>query len=80
MNDDETNLHETNLYDEDGVLRAILVEPPNVIATKRLSIDMPVALHRRFKSVCAAAGLIMVEQVLVAIEERAAELERKHMK
>jgi hypothetical protein len=28
MNGDETNLHETNLYDEDGVLRAILVEPP----------------------------------------------------
>jgi hypothetical protein len=41
---------------------------------------MPFALHRRFKSVCAAAGLTMVEQVLVAIEERAAELERKHMK
>jgi hypothetical protein len=38
---------------------------------KRLSIDMPVNLHRRFKRACT-----MVAEVLAFIERRTAELER----
>jgi hypothetical protein len=43
---------------------------------KRLSIDMPANLHRRFKRACTAAEKVMVAVVLVFIERRTAELER----
>jgi hypothetical protein len=43
---------------------------------KRLSIDMPVSLHRRFKVACAATDKVMVEEVLAFIERRTAELEK----
>jgi hypothetical protein len=44
--------------------------------TKRLSIDMPVSLHRRFKGACGKAGLTMVDEVLVLIEHRTGEIEK----
>ena len=43
---------------------------------KRLSIDMPVNLHRRFKRACTAAEKVMVAEVPAFIERRTAELER----
>lgn len=44
---------------------------------RRLSVDMPDDLHRRFKVACATARLSMVGEVLDFIERRTAELERK---
>jgi hypothetical protein len=43
--------------------------------TKRLSIDMPASLHRRFKMACTKHGLTMVGEAIELIERRAAELE-----
>jgi hypothetical protein len=60
----------------------ISTEPQNHIPTrvvaepmKRLSIDMPASLHRRFKLACTAADKVMVAEVLAFIERRTAELE-----
>jgi hypothetical protein len=44
--------------------------------TKRLSINMPVSLHRRFKGACGKAGLTMADEVIVLIEQRTGEIER----
>jgi hypothetical protein len=43
---------------------------------KRLSIDMPASLHRRFKLACTASDRVMVPEILAFIERRTAELER----
>jgi hypothetical protein len=43
---------------------------------KRLSIDMPATLHRRFKVACVATDKVMVEEVLAFIKRRTAELEK----
>jgi ParG len=43
--------------------------------TKRLSIDMPESLHRRFKVACAKHGLSMVGEALQFFERRTTELE-----
>jgi hypothetical protein len=51
-------------------------DPQTAERLKRLSIDMPVGLHRRFKVACAATDRIMVEEVLGFIERRTAELEQ----
>ena len=45
------------------------------VRMKRLSIDMPASLHRRFKLACVSAEKLMVEEVLAFIERRTAELE-----
>lgn len=45
--------------------------------TKRLSIDMPPTLHRRFKIACTKHDLSMVREVIDFIERRTAELEGK---
>jgi hypothetical protein len=47
-----------------------------VPSMRRLSIDMPASLHRRFKLACTAADKVMVAEVLAFIERRTAELER----
>jgi hypothetical protein len=44
--------------------------------TKRLSIDLPISLHRRFKTACAKADKIMNDEVADFIQRRAAELEQ----
>jgi hypothetical protein len=43
--------------------------------TKRLSIDMPESLHRRFKVACAKHGLSMLSEALQFFERRTTELE-----
>jgi hypothetical protein len=45
--------------------------------TKRLSIDLPKSLHRRFKTACSNADKKMVDEVMDFIECRSAELEQK---
>ena len=44
---------------------------------KRLSVDMPAPLHRRFKTVCSATDRRMVAEVIAMIERRCAELEEE---
>ena len=44
---------------------------------KRLSIDMPATLHRRFKVACVATDKVMVEEVLAFIKRRTAERARR---
>jgi hypothetical protein len=43
--------------------------------TKRLSLDLPASLHRRFKTACSATGRKMVGEIEAFIERRAEELE-----
>ena len=45
--------------------------------TARLSLDIPVELHSRFKSACARKRLKMTSELLAFIERRTAELEGK---
>lgn len=47
---------------------------------KRLSLDMPEELHRRFKSVCAATGRKMGAELLAFVEARTSELEQETRK
>jgi len=51
---------------------ALPVEP-----TKRLSLDLPASLHRRFKTACSATGRKMVGEIEAFIERRAGELEEE---
>jgi hypothetical protein len=43
--------------------------------TKRLSLDLPASVHRRFKTACSATGRKMVGELQQLIERRTAELE-----
>ncbi len=52
--------------------RPVPVEP-----TKRLSLDLPASLHRRFKTACSATGRKMVGEIEAFIERRVAELEEE---
>lgn len=54
-------------------------EPANLDAaepTRRLSIDLPESLHRRFKTACAKTDKKMIDEVASFIKRRTAELER----
>lgn len=46
-------------------------------ATKRLSLDLPEALHTRFKTACSATSRKMVTELQAYIEARTAELEEE---
>jgi hypothetical protein len=48
----------------------MLTEP-----TKRLSLDLPVSTHTRFKTACSATNRKMVNEIQEFIERRTAELE-----
>lgn len=39
-------------------------------AMKRLTIDVPEALHKRIKTYCAANGLIMADEIRALLEEK----------
>ena len=45
--------------------------------TKRLSIDLPKSLHRRFKTACSNADKKMLAEVTDFIKRRTTELEKK---
>jgi hypothetical protein len=55
---------------------AMLAEREAPRTVKRLSIDMPASLHRRFRRACIATDRVMVSEILAFIERRAAELEK----
>jgi hypothetical protein len=64
-------------YERRGLGHDTTTKPPPIEEpTKRLSIDMPQSLHRRFKSACARSGLAMIDEVMALIKSRTAELER----
>lgn len=46
--------------------------------TKRLSLDLPEDVHRRFKVVCAATGRKMAAELTAFIERRTKELEQQN--
>jgi len=45
--------------------------------TRRLSIDLPESLHRRFKTACSKADKKMLAEVTDFIKRRTAELEKE---
>ena len=45
--------------------------------TKRLSLDLPASVHKRFKTACSATDRKMTDEVVRYIERRAAELEKQ---
>lgn len=45
--------------------------------TRRLSIDLPESLHRRFKIACAKTDKTMIEEVTDFIKRRTAQLEKE---
>jgi hypothetical protein len=45
--------------------------------SKRLSVDIPASVHKRFKTACSAAETQMTVELLRFIERRTAELEKK---
>jgi len=50
--------------------------PEKAEPTKRLSIDLPQSLHRRFKTACAKSDKVMTDEVEAFIKRRTAELEK----
>ena len=50
-------------------------EPP--VPSKRMSFDLPAPLHTRFKVVCAQLGIKMKDEIIAAVRQRIAELEKK---
>ena len=46
--------------------------------TKRLSIDIPVSTHLKFKTLCSATGRTMIEEVQSLIEQRIFELNKEN--
>lgn len=61
---------------EAGSLREVAVKPA-AEPTKRLSLDIPRGLHKRFKTACAANDRSMVAELLTFIEQRTEKLEKK---
>ncbi|CAI3959385.1 unnamed protein product [Commensalibacter communis] len=45
--------------------------------TKRLSLDIPLSVHTRFKTACSATGTKMVSELQIFIEKRTQELEQQ---
>jgi ParG len=71
------SLEAIEAYERRGLGHDTTPKPPRLAEPiKRLSIDMPQSLHRRFKGACARSGLAMIDEVMVLIENRTAELEK----
>jgi len=47
------------------------------VSTKRLSLDLPMRTHTRFKTACSATGRKMVSEIQEFIELRTKELEKE---
>jgi hypothetical protein len=55
-----------------------IVKPPAPSEpTKRLSLDLPQSLHRRFKTACSATDRKMVAEIEALIARRVVELEEE---
>ena len=50
-------------------------DPP--VPSKRMSFDLPAPLHTRFKVACAQLGIKMKDEIIAAVRQRIAELEKK---
>jgi hypothetical protein len=46
-----------------------LASPPSDIKMKRLTIDVPVSLHRKIKSTCALKNLHMADEIRDLLEQ-----------
>jgi len=53
-------------------LKAVINEP-----VKRLSVDLPVSVHTRFKTACSATGRKMAGELQGFIERRTYEMENE---
>lgn len=62
----------TNTGDIDAWVIDRTITPPRE-PTKRLTIDVPVSLHRRIKTTCAIENLIIADVVRGLLERRFAE-------
>ena len=51
-------------------------KPEKAEATRRLSIDLPESLHRRFKTACSKRDKKMIDEVTKFIERRTVDLEK----
>ena len=58
---------------------AVKSAPPKVVdePTKRLSIDLPVSEHKRFKLACAANDKAMTREVIDFIKKRTTQHEKR---
>lgn len=63
-----------------GSLAPAEPEKPRDVPMKRLSIDLPEDMHRRFKVACAATGRKMAAELTALIEARTEELEQETRK
>ena len=54
-----------------------LSEDDSVSELKRLSLDVPEGMHRRFMLACIAADGVMADEILAFIERRTAELNKE---
>lgn len=61
-------------HDTTQAVKSVLKPVPEEPA-KRLSLDLPVSMHTRFKTACSATNRKMVAELQAFIETRTAELE-----
>ena len=54
----------------DAASTAVLPPPDPKIKMKRLTIDVPISLHRKIKSTCAMNNLHMADEIRDLLEER----------
>jgi hypothetical protein len=66
----DTQTHISPKVEISEAVASVKVEP-----MRRLSIDLPESLHRRFKAACAKADKKMLAEVTSFIEQRIVELE-----
>jgi hypothetical protein len=57
------------------IVAAVVREPEEPM--KRLSLDLPISVHTRFKTACSATGRKMVGEIQDFIARRTAELEQE---
>jgi hypothetical protein len=72
---DEIDAFERNGAGHDRRAAAAATVP--VESTKRLSLDLPISIHTRFKTACSATNRKMVNEIQDLIERRTAELEEE---
>jgi hypothetical protein len=68
----DTQTHITTKVGKSGSPKTAKPEP-----MRRLSIDLPESLHRRFKTACSKADKKMLAEVTAFIKRRTAELEKE---
>jgi hypothetical protein len=67
---------DTQTHISTKVVKREAVKAENTEPTRRLSIDLPESLHRRFKTACSKRDKKMIDEVTKFIERRTVELEK----